>query len=236
MKASTLTLQPSSPRNHPPKTWGTLRLSSPLASPTTSSAPIPSSLGSSFDDAFSSRPTNKQPLVYEGSLEEFEYEESTPAIGREYTADLQLSEILESDDSEKIIKDLAVLGAPPLPHCAFLAPCTDSRFRYSALAVARRGVVFFRSQNITAVQMTKLGLALGRLSGGPAASGLHIHPLTDDSPELPVVAEISSDKQNKGGGLRGVHDDRSRFASQSWHSDVTFEVVTSSFVRLSFLG
>lgn len=132
MKASTLTLQPSSPRN-PPKTWGTLRLSSPLASPTTS-APIPSSLGSSFNDAFSSRPTNKQPLVYEGSLEEFEYEESTPAIGREYTADFQLSEILETDDSEKIIKDLAVLGASPLPRCAFLAPRTDSRvFRFLRL-------------------------------------------------------------------------------------------------------
>jgi alpha-ketoglutarate-dependent taurine dioxygenase len=86
---------------------------------------------------------------------------------------------------------------------------------------------------LTAVEMTKLGLALGRLSGGPAASGLHVHPLTDDSPELPQVAEISSTKQAKGGGLRGVYDDRSQFASEAWHSDITFEKVPSSFVSLS---
>jgi hypothetical protein len=67
--------------------------------------------------------------------------------------------------------------------------------------------------------MTELGDKLGRLSGRPVASGLHVHPLTEDSPELVgsgVVAEISSDKQKKGGGLRQAFDDKSTYASTGW--------------------
>jgi hypothetical protein len=43
-----------------------------------------------------------------------QYEESTPVIGREYTSDLQLADLLEAADSDKLIKDLAVLGQSAL--------------------------------------------------------------------------------------------------------------------------
>lgn len=82
--SSTLTLKPSGPKKTP-ATWGTLRLASPLASPTaagpsaTSSAEVGSSAAqsqpaafASFDEAISSRPTNSKPLEYEGSFEQYE--------------------------------------------------------------------------------------------------------------------------------------------------------------------
>jgi hypothetical protein len=84
--------------------------------------------------------------------------------------------------------------------------------------VSRRGVCFFRSQDLTGEQLTRIGDKLGRLSGKPEASTLHIHPLTEETPELgtQVVAEISSDKQKKGGGLRHAYDDKSTYASTGW--------------------
>jgi alpha-ketoglutarate-dependent taurine dioxygenase len=82
--------------------------------------------------------------------------------------------------------------------------------------------------------MTELGQRIGRLSGRPKASGLHVHPLTEDTPELGsgVVAEISSDKQKKGGGLRHAFDDKSTLASTGWHSDITFENNPSDYAAL----
>lgn len=66
--------------------------------------------------------------------------------------------------------------------------------------------------------MTALGLLMKTTSGCPDISDLHVHPLTADSPELGsgVVAEISSDKQKKGGGLRHAYDDKSTYASTAW--------------------
>lgn len=70
--------------------------------------------------------------------------------------------------------------------------------------------------------MTRLGLLMKTASGCPERSGLHVHPLTEDSPELMgrngggQVAEISSEKQKKGGGLRMAYDDRSTYASTGW--------------------
>lgn len=84
--------------------------------------------------------------------------------------------------------------------------------------MSRRGVCFFRSQDLTGAQLTRLGSKLGELSGKPKASTLHIHPLTENTPELgsQVVAEISSEKQKKGGGLRHAFDDKSTYASTGW--------------------
>jgi alpha-ketoglutarate-dependent taurine dioxygenase len=67
----------------------------------------------------------------------------------------------------------------------------------------------------------------------PESSGLHIHPLTEAGSELgDQISVISSEKQKKGGGLTHQLSDVSRFASAGWHSDITFEPVSSDYAML----
>jgi hypothetical protein len=138
----------------------------------------------------------------------------TPVIGREFAKDLQLVDILNADNSDDLIRDLAVLSKP-LSIYRRVHQYTDWPF---ALSVSRRGVCFFRDQDISGEQLIQLGHKIGQLSGRPSASGLHVHPLTEDTPELGsgVLAEISSDKQKKGGGLRQAYDDKSTYACTGW--------------------
>lgn len=49
------------------------------------------------------------PLQDSGSLSHFSYSDLTPAIGREYT-ELQITDILKSENSDGIIQDFAVTG------------------------------------------------------------------------------------------------------------------------------
>jgi hypothetical protein len=52
----------------------------------------------------------KEPLKYSGSLDQFPYEDLTPSIGTEFSSATQLSQLLQSDDADKFIKDLAILS------------------------------------------------------------------------------------------------------------------------------
>lgn len=52
------------------------------------------------------RPSIAQPLQYTGSLEPYQKADLTPVIGREFYG-LQVADILKSEDSERLIKDLA---------------------------------------------------------------------------------------------------------------------------------
>lgn len=65
----------------------------------------------------------KQPLKYSGSLDKYDHFEVTPNIGEEFSS-VQLSSLLESDDFETLVRDLAIL-------------------------VAERGVVFFETRTST---------------------------------------------------------------------------------------
>lgn len=47
--------------------------------------------------------------------------------------------------------------------------------------VAERGVVFFRAQDLTLKEQKILGQKLGELTGKPAESTLHIHPIVNAS-------------------------------------------------------
>lgn len=150
------------------------------------------------------------PMAYQGSLDGYSQFEVTPAVGREFGADLQLSDLINSPDSDALIADLAVL-------------------------VSRRGVCFFRGQDIDPEQMMVLAKRIGELSGRPSASNMCIHPVSDVTPELvntPKTQLISAERQNKGGGIRRIHDDLSRWASVAWHSDVSFENVPSDYSML----
>ena len=64
--------------------------------------------------------------------------------------------------------------------------------------VSQRGVVFFRDQDINIEEQKLLGTKLGELTGKPASSKLHIHPITEESSELgDEISVISSERNSK---------------------------------------
>jgi hypothetical protein len=90
-------------------------------------------------------------------------------------------------------------------------------------------VVFFRNQKGFTLELQKiLAQRLGELTGKPATSGLHIHPVnnaargdsvnergevnTDDQ-----VSVISSVHNKKFGIVKNIYADK--FASDGWHSE-----------------
>lgn len=153
------------------------------------------------------RPRIVEPLQYTGLLDSFASNDLTPVIGREYTS-LQVRDILVRPDRDDFIKDLAV-------------------------TISTRGVVFLRSQDVTPSEMKQLTEILTRVAGCPESSGLHTHPLTEETSELgDNISVISSEKQAKGGGLTHQLSDTSRLASVGWHADITFEPIPSDYAML----
>ncbi|KAL4956625.1 hypothetical protein BDW69DRAFT_181402 [Aspergillus filifer] len=144
---------------------------------------------------------HRPPQRVTGALSQFEYIESTPAIGREYT-NLQLSTIL---DNNEMMRDLAI-------------------------TVSERGVLLFDEQDITPFQLKQLVAKLGKLTGNPPEAGLHRHPFGSQMnshlgiPEVedPEILTISSVTQKK--SLADViPTDGRKFASWGWHSDESYE-------------
>lgn len=160
-----------------------------------------------FEGLVEAQTTRKTPLKYSGSLDDFQHFEVTPAIGREY-ANLQIREILGHPESDKLIQDVAY-------------------------TISSRGVVFLRDQDVTPIEMKTFVERMSTLAGAPAASTLHVHPLTEEGSELgDQISVISSEKQRKGGGLTHQLSDTSRMASVGWHADITFEKVPSDYAML----
>ncbi|MCJ1287774.1 hypothetical protein MMC26_007126 [Xylographa opegraphella] len=159
--------------------------------------------------------TFKEPLVSSGSLDRFTHLESTPPIGREYP-ELQLSDLMSSPERDQYTRDLAIV-------------------------VSQRGVVFLRAQSGLTVEMQKEFIdLLGKLSGRPETSGLHVHPLIEGKRDVGVnekndhdekISVISSQLSKKlaGGGYGGEHYMN---AKRGWHSDMTFEHIPSDYAIL----
>ncbi|CAI4212330.1 unnamed protein product [Parascedosporium putredinis] len=154
-----------------------------------------------------------QPLRTTGTLDQFEHFDVTPVIGREY-ANVDLVELLNAPNSDELIRDLAV-------------------------TISERGVVFFRKQdNLTNELQKKLILRLGELTGRPATSGLHIHPLLNSEREILggddlEISTISSVQQNK--YYKSTHKDKASPKKQTraqWHSDIAFEPVPADYTSL----
>jgi len=140
-----------------------------------------------------------------GSLDKYTHSDVTPAIGRVFE-DIQVRDLLKADDG--VFRDLAY-------------------------TISSRGVVFLRNQDVTPVEMKEFMLRLTSSAGCPESSGLHVHPLTEEGSELgDQISVISSEKQKKGGGLTHQLSDVSRYASNGWHSDITFEPVPSDYAML----
>jgi alpha-ketoglutarate-dependent taurine dioxygenase len=95
--------------------------------------------------------------------------------------------------------------------------------------------VFFRKQDgVTNEVQKQLIQRLGELSGKPATSKLHIHPVIKSKPEDPdrddEVTVIDSSLTKLVFGDTGEHVKQSR--QDEWHSDVTFEPVPPDYALL----
>lgn len=113
---------------------------------------------------------------------------------------------------------------------------------YHVPTVSQRGVVFIRAQDdLTAELQKELVQRLGLLSGKPASSGLHIHPILNSEREDYRVAdpEISTIDS---GLFKKLYKDNSAINSSvekgkkqnsgSWHSDIAFEPAPADYSSL----
>jgi len=155
---------------------------------------------------------SRKPLQLSGALDSHESFDVTPVIGREFPH-ANLVEWLEAPNSDELLRDLAI-------------------------TISQRGVIFFRAQhNLTNDLQKQLILRLGELTGRPATSGLHIHPLLNSDRELggsdPEISTISS-VQNKQYYRRAVASELSpkKQSTAQWHSDIAFEPVPADYTSL----
>jgi alpha-ketoglutarate-dependent taurine dioxygenase len=98
-------------------------------------------------------------------------------------------------------------------------------------------VVFFRKQdNITNELQKELVQRLGELSGKPASSKLHIHPVhnasRDQEQQDNEISVISSRLAKKIFADRFLNYGKNQSQKGLWHSDITFEPVPSDYALL----
>ncbi|ETS81735.1 hypothetical protein PFICI_06737 [Pestalotiopsis fici W106-1] len=158
-------------------------------------------------EANSAKPL-RSPLQLRGVLDNFESFDVTPVIGREFP-NASLKEWLEAPNSDELLRDLAI-------------------------TVSQRGVVFFRRQNdLTSDLQKELVDRMGKLSGKPATSGLHIHPVNNASRKMggddDHISTISYEQRKMYG--RTLYKTK-QSAKEGWHSDITFEPCPSDYAIL----
>ncbi|KIX95091.1 uncharacterized protein Z520_09007 [Fonsecaea multimorphosa CBS 102226] len=144
-----------------------------------------------------------------GVLDEFESFDVTPCIGKEFS-NVDLAGWLRAPNSDELIRDLAI-------------------------TVAERGVVFFRGQTrLTNDLMKELTQRLGLLSGKPADTGLHIHPVSNSGRKLggsdDEISVISSEQAKD--LFKSQYDkyaDKKQSSKHGWHSDISFEPAPADF-------
>src|SRR4051812_10478439 len=137
---------------------------------------------------------HKEPLKLSGVLDQFTSFDVTPVIGREYVG-VDLAKWLRAPNSDELLRDLAITSMSF--SISYSVPYLPVR-----TSVSQRGVVFFRAQdNITDELQKELVQRLGELSGKPATSKLHIHPISNASREHGgkdnEISVISSEQQKK---------------------------------------
>ncbi|GAA6036491.1 hypothetical protein JCM8097_003532 [Rhodosporidiobolus ruineniae] len=125
-----------------------------------------------------------------------------PALGLTYNGGIQLREFLKLPDGD---------------------PKKEELFEELAYSVSLHGVCFFPAQDLNQDELEQLALRLGRASGAPADSDLHVHPTAELGENgRPTVGTISNMAGN-GGRRITFKDERSDFASHGLHSDISFE-------------
>jgi alpha-ketoglutarate-dependent taurine dioxygenase len=111
----------------------------------------------------------REPLKPNDSLEHFENFEVTPKIGHCFPS-LQIKDVLAAPNSDALLQELA-------------------------LTISTRGVVFFKSQDLTLAQQKEFTNRIGILSGRPSTSGLHIPATFNAGQDIVVDAEAQKDPE-----------------------------------------
>ncbi|CAI7600287.1 unnamed protein product [Penicillium manginii] len=164
-----------------------------------------------------SRPATKDgsnypvPLKLSGVLDKFSFEDTTPAIGREFHNVNIVDDLLNAENADELIRDVAI-------------------------TISQRGVVFFRAQNNLNDDLQKKFVhRLGQLSGKPEDSTLHIHPVLNNTSEFGVkdaqVSTISSVIRKRMFRHQNQPNKR-RYDSAQWHSDIQFEEAPADYTSL----
>ncbi|KAK0911938.1 hypothetical protein LTR91_010059 [Friedmanniomyces endolithicus] len=195
--------------------------------------------------------TEREPLRPSGALDRFKHEDTTPVIGREYPSVNIVDDLLDAENADELVRDLAINSR----HIGCACSVNRSLMQDT---VSRRGVVFFRAQdNLTDELQKHLIHRLGQLSGKPSTSSLHIHPVLNSTSEFGVgdnnVSHISSVARKKMYGsslplgyrvgtltgrlhaIRFNHDkqaNKRRYDSARWHSDIQFEPCPADYTSL----
>ncbi|KAK9719085.1 hypothetical protein K7432_005034 [Basidiobolus ranarum] len=100
-----------------------------------------------------------------------------------------------------------------------IADLNDTQLNEVALLVAERGVVFFRDQELSRDQQLDFGRKFGPL---------HIHPVARGPEGYPEIIRPS-------GGAKGLPKELNKTRADTWHTDVSFDVVSPSFSILQLL-
>ncbi|TNY22848.1 putative TfdA family taurine dioxygenase [Rhodotorula diobovata] len=166
-------------------------------------SPPPTAPGSPDPSRASSR-TRRERYAPPSShyLDEHKREHLTPAIGLRFEREFQLKDVLALPEGDER---------------------REATFEELAYLISLHGVCAFPAQDLSPEDLERLALALGRASGAPADSDLHIHPtaaLGEDG--RPKVGTISNKADSRGARIN-FKDERSELASQGIHTDISFE-------------
>jgi hypothetical protein len=135
----------------------------------------------------------------------------TPHIGTQFPSPhVQLSAILASPNSEKLLNELANL-------------------------ISERGVVFFKAQDISPPQMKQLAHKLGLAVGKPDTSTVHRHPISETTAEFGDEVSVISSKMWVRVVLGGYELKRSKGGSLS-PNDRKMSVLVVAGTRISALN
>ncbi|KAF2646033.1 taurine dioxygenase family protein [Massarina eburnea CBS 473.64] len=153
-----------------------------------------------------------QPFKPTGVLDKFEYEDSTPIIGREFPKLNIVDDLLNASNADELLRELAV-------------------------TISRRGVVFFRAQdNLTNDLQKQLVHRLGQLTGKPSTSTLHIHPVLNNTNEFGVqdaeISTISSEARKQIFATAYQAENKRKYDAAQWHSDIQFEPAPADYTSL----
>ncbi|KAF3938609.1 hypothetical protein ABW19_dt0201556 [Dactylella cylindrospora] len=151
----------------------------------------------------------REPIRPKGLFKSFKSEDITPVIGTEFPETNIVNDILNAPNADELLTELAV-------------------------TISERGVVFFRAQdNLTNDIQKQFINRLGQLTGKPAESTLHIHPVLNDERELggsdPEISTISSVQRKT---LYRKPAETYRNKAAVWHSDISFEPFPADYTSL----
>ncbi|GAA5863223.1 hypothetical protein JCM8547_002869 [Rhodosporidiobolus lusitaniae] len=142
-------------------------------------------------------------------LDAYTSQRYSPALGLVFERGIQLRDVLRLPDGDER---------------------KEALLEELAYTISLHGVCVFPKQDLTQDELGELALALGRASGAPETSGLHIHPTAELGENgRPTVATISNVAE-KGG--RQISFAEKGLISSGLHSDISFEPTPARYSML----